>query len=117
MEKAVEKYGGGQFVVPTGGEFINMDRYTGARMADDAEGENVVAEFFREGDEPVFGVSLNDGFALGSNLKSEEALLNEAIEAAEAAEAALESGEGDAVVVPSDDNKADFGTLSSGGLY
>ena len=114
MTKAVEKYGGGQFVVPSGGEFINMDRYTGARLAEDAEGENVVAEFFREGDEPVFGISLNDGFALGSNLKSEETLLNEALEAAEAAQDVDEDG---TVVVPADDNKADFGTLSSGGLY
>lgn len=120
MVEAVEKFGGGQFVVPNGGEFINMDRYSGARLPEDAEGEHVVAEYFREGDEPVFGVSLTDGFAMGSNLKSEEDLLNEALEAAEAAEAAAEAGEGGvegSVVIPADENKADFGTLSSGGLY
>lgn len=114
MVEAVEKYGGGQFVVPAGGEFIKMDRFTGARLPDDAEGENVVAEYFRIGEEPVFGLSLTDTFAMGANLKSEEQLLNEALEAAEAAQDAAEEG---TVVVPTDDTKADFGTLSSGGLY
>jgi penicillin-binding protein 1A len=118
MEKAVEKYGGGQFVVPNGGQFINMDRFTGARLPEDAEGDNVVAEYFRIGDEPVFGVSMTDSFAMGSNLKSEAVLAEEAAEAAEAAAAAaaLNGATGETTVVP-DDDKADFGTLSSGGLY
>ena len=115
MVKAVEKFGGGPFRVPEGGHFINMDRNTGARLPEDAEGDHVVAEFFREGDEPVFGVSIDGGFALGANLKSEEQLFLEQQEAAEAAEAAAENGE---FLEPSTtEPKADFGTLSSGGLY
>ncbi len=55
MEKAVAKYGGGPFEVPPGGHFIKIDRYTGARLPDGASGANVVAEYFREGEEPVFG--------------------------------------------------------------
>lgn len=117
MTEAVEKFGGGQFVVPNGGQFIKMDRYTGARLPDDAEGEHVVAEFFREGDEPVFGVSLTDGFAMGANLKSESDIAAEAAAAAEAAEAAVEAGEEGATTVLPDSGKADFGTVSSGGLY
>ena len=118
MEKAVEKYGGGQFVVPPGGQFINMDRYSGARLPDDAEGENVVAEYFRIGEEPVFGVSITDSFALGTNLKSERDIAEEAAAAAEAAATAAENGEGgEATPLPADEGKADFGTLSSGGLY
>ena len=117
MKEAVEKFGGGQFVVPNGGQFINMDRYTGARLPDDAEGEQVVAEFFREGDEPVFGVSLTDGFAMGANLKSEDDIAAEAAAAAEAAEAAIEAGEDSTTTILPDSGKADFGTVSSGGLY
>ena len=114
MEKAVEKYGGGPFRVPEGGVFINMDRHTGARLPEDAEGDNVVAEYFREGEEPVFGVSIDGGFALGANLKSEEQLFLEQQQATEAAEAAAENGEAAPLVT---EPKADFGTLSSGGLY
>jgi penicillin-binding protein 1A len=95
-----------------------MDRYSGARLPDDAEGENVVAEYFRIGEEPVFGVSITDSFALGTNLKSERDIAEEAAAAAEAAATAAENGEGgEATPLPADEGKADFGTLSSGGLY
>ena len=66
---AIKKYGGGEFVVPEGGQFINIDRLSGSRLSDDAEGENVVAEYFREGREPVFGVAFDGGFAMGSNFE------------------------------------------------
>jgi hypothetical protein len=36
MEKAIEKYGGGPFEVPPGGRFIKIDRFSGARLPDDA---------------------------------------------------------------------------------
>ena len=36
MEKAVEKYGGGPFEVPPGGHFIKIDRFSGARLPEDA---------------------------------------------------------------------------------
>ncbi|MCB1349414.1 MAG: penicillin-binding protein, partial [Maritimibacter sp.] len=36
MTEAVKKYGGGKFKVPAGGQFIKIDRYTGARLPDDA---------------------------------------------------------------------------------
>ena len=68
MEEAVKKYGGGRFVVPPGGKFINIDRHNGARLPDDADGDNVVAEYFRDGEEPVFGVAFDGGFALGASL-------------------------------------------------
>ena len=48
MEKAVEKYGGGRFAIPPGGRFIKIDRFSGARLPDYAEGDNVVAEYFRD---------------------------------------------------------------------
>lgn len=68
MEKAVAKYGAGKFKVPPGGYFINIDRYTGARLSDDARGDFVVAEYFREGEDPNFGIMFDGGFAMGSDL-------------------------------------------------
>lgn len=105
MEEAVKKYGGGPFTVPEGGHFIKIDRFTGARLSDDASGANVVAEYFRNGSEPVFGVTYDGGFAMGSNLPLFK-------EATGGREVTTSSG-GTAVVGP----KANFGTVSSGGLY
>ena len=70
MTEATAKFGGGPFEVPDGGRFIKIDRFSGTRLPDDAEGEQVVAEYFREGEEPVFGISgmIDGGFAMGANL-------------------------------------------------
>jgi penicillin-binding protein 1A len=107
MSEAIKEYGGGKFKIPPGGHFINIDRYTGARLPDGATGENVVAEYFRDGDEPIFGVSFDGGFAMGSDLP----LFDEA-GGGGARQVTTSSGK-KAVVGP----KASFGTLSSGGLY
>lgn len=107
MTEAIKKYGGGKFRVPPGGHFIKIDRYTGARLDNDASGASVVAEYFRDGEEPVFGITFDGGFAMGSNLP----LLDE-VQAYGGREVTTSTGE-KAVVGP----KADFGTMSSGGLY
>jgi len=107
MQKAVTKYGGGKFRIPPGGRFIKIDRFTGARLSDDASGPNVVAEYFRDGEEPIFGITFDGGFAMGSNLP----LFEEASRSG-AREVTTSTGR-KAVVGP----KASFGTLSSGGLY
>jgi len=108
MTKATAKYGGGPFEVPPGGHFIKIDRFTGARLPDDASGEYVVAEYFRDGEEPIFGLTYDGGFAMGSNLPlfAPGDIGDEGN--------TIETVTGDVVVVP---KKADFGTLSSGGLY
>ncbi|MDX2485647.1 MAG: PBP1A family penicillin-binding protein [Pseudodonghicola sp.] len=106
MEKAVKKFGGGPFKVPPGGHFIKIDRYTGARLPDDASGQYVVAEYFRDGEEPIFGLAYDGGFAMGSNLPLFE-------EVAGAGRQVTTSGGGTVTVGP----KANFGTVSSGGLY
>jgi len=105
MQTATEKYGGGLFDVPPGGHFIKIDRYTGARLPDDATGPHVVAEYFRDGEEPLFGIMFDGGFAMGSNLP----LYGQDQGAAGATETAQNPA-----TLP---EKADFGTLSSGGLY
>ncbi|WP_170514795.1 penicillin-binding protein 1A [Ruegeria atlantica] len=68
MEKAVEKYGGGPFEVPEGGHFIKIDRFSGARLAADATGDYVVAEYFRDGVDGFIDRVYDGGFAVGSDL-------------------------------------------------
>lgn len=105
MSEAVEKYGGGKFRVPEACQFINIDRFTGARLGDGASGANVVTECFREGEEPIFGITFDGGFAMGSNF--------EQIAPGNSSKQVTTSTGKKAVVGP----KASFGTLSSGGLY
>ncbi|MEC8666364.1 MAG: PBP1A family penicillin-binding protein [Pseudomonadota bacterium] len=106
MTEAAKEYGGGRFKVPPGGHFINIDRYTGARLPDGASGENVVAEYFRDGEEPIFGITFDGGFAMGADLP----LFDEAQTGPR--QVTTSTGK-KATVGP----KASFGTLSSGGLY
>jgi len=107
MTEAVEKFGGGPFEVPPGGRFIKIDRFTGARLPDDASGANVVAEYFRTGEEPVFGVSYDGGYAMGDDLDVYEPGEREAVQ-----EVITTTGERKQV-----GDKATFGAMSSGGLY
>ncbi len=106
MTKATEKFGGGPFEVPPGGHFIKIDRFTGSRLPDNATGPYVVAEYFRDGVDPVFGLAYDGGFAMGSNLPLVEEVVSSGRQV-------RTSTGGTAVVGP----KANFGTVSSGGLY
>ncbi|MDA8584668.1 PBP1A family penicillin-binding protein [Rhodobacteraceae bacterium] len=108
MEKAVAKYGGGRFAIPPGGRFINIDRYNGARLPDNARGENVVSEYFREGEQPVFGIAFDGGFAMGANLPlyTEELLSDVPTQ--------IETGSGRIVTIP---KQATTSEISSGSLY
>ena len=106
MEPAVERFGGGPFAIPEGCSFINIDRFSGSRLPDDASGDNVVSECFRAGEEPIFGVTYDGGFEMSGDLP----LVSE-VQAA--SRNVTTSTGGTATVGPS----AGFGTLSSGGLY
>jgi len=112
MKKAVDKYGAGKFTVPPGGYWVNIDRFTGARLGPGASGPNVVAEYFREGEEPIFGMAamLDGGFGMGSNLPM-FAVGEDELE--QTGTAVTTSTGKKAVIAP----KASFGSLSSGGLY
>ena len=113
MEDAIKKYGGAAFKVPPGGYFRKIDRFTGQPLPDNASGDNVVAEYFREGEDALIGLGLvvDGGFAMGENLP---------LFAYGEGEGDVDQGktvtnsEGERVIVP---KKADFGTVSSGGLY
>ncbi|WP_095589354.1 penicillin-binding protein 1A [Actibacterium ureilyticum] len=109
MNAAVKTHGGGEFRIPPGGHFIKIDRYSGARLPNDASGDHVVAEYFRDGEEPIFGLGalIDGGFAMGANLP-----LFGRGESDEGTTVTTSTGK-KATVGP----KASFGTLSSGGLY
>ena len=106
MKVATEKFGGGPFEVPEGGHFIKIDRYTGARLPNSASGAYVVAEYFRDGAEPIFGLAFDGGFAMGSDLPLLE-------EVQQSGRQVTTSSGGTAVLGP----KATFGTVTSGGQY
>ena len=110
MKVAIQKYGGSRFKVPPGGYFVKIDRFTGARLPDDASGENVVAEYFREGEDPIFGLGalVDGGFEMGQNLPLF------AYGETESGGSTVTTATGETKVIP---KKADFGTVSSGGLY
>ncbi|NNE87570.1 MAG: PBP1A family penicillin-binding protein [Silicimonas sp.] len=108
MTEAIKKYGGGRFAIPRGGRFIKIDRFTGARLPDYADGDHVVAEYFREGEEPVFGIAFDGGFAMGANLPlfTDAELGNNTTE--------VETATGETIVIP---EQATANEISSGGLY
>ncbi|WP_374427014.1 penicillin-binding protein 1A [Tabrizicola sp.] len=113
MEDAIKNYGGGEFKVPPGGYFRKIDRFTGQPLPDDATGDNVVAEYFREGEEALVGLGMvvDGGFAMGENLPL---FAYGEGEGGGDQGTTVTNSEGQQVVVP---KKADFGTVSSGGLY
>ena len=110
MDVAVKKYGGTKFTVPPGGYFKKIDRFSGAILPDNASGPNVVAEYFREGEDPLSGLGtlVDGGFEMGSNLPLF------AYGETEEGGATVTTATGETKVIP---KKANFGTVSSGGLY
>ena len=112
MEEAIGEFGGGRFAVPPGGHFIRIDRQSGARLDDDASGPDVVAEYFRDGEEPVFGIDalIDGGFVMGMSLPVFEQDAGAAVPVA-GSEAEDATGQ---LPIP---GQSGFGTLSAGGLY
>ncbi|WP_138934195.1 penicillin-binding protein 1A [Roseovarius arcticus] len=107
MQKATAKYGGGEFAIPPGGHFIKIDRFSGARLPDSASGPNVVAEYFRDGEDPIFGLAFDGGFAMGTDLELFQEGGGEVVR-----DLTTSSGQTGQV-----GKKATFGSMSSGGLY
>ena len=94
--------------VPPGGHFIKIDRFTGGRQSDDASGDYVVAEYFRDGTDPMFGMAFDGGFAMGQDL-----LLFDEVTTSPGRQVRTSTG-GTATV---GGGNASFGQVSSGGLY
>lgn len=119
MRQAVEEYGGSQFRVPEGGYFVKIDRFTGARLSADATGDNVISEFFREGSDLNTGMDYIDGGFEAKIMPGVEGLpvtLKELPKSGQGTHGtkAITTSTGQKRVIP---GKADFGTISSGGLY
>jgi penicillin-binding protein 1A len=112
MQEAIKKYGGTEFKVPPGGHFISINRFTGERLAAGAEGDFVQAEYFRDGEDTLFGLDglVDGGFGMGENLPL--FAIGE-VGGDEGGTTVTTSG-GETKVIP---KKANFGTVSSGGLY
>ncbi|SEQ68997.1 penicillin-binding protein 1A [Loktanella sp. DSM 29012] len=106
MREAIKTYGGTAFRAPESCQFINIDRFTGARMPDGASGDNIIAECFRAGEEPIFGITFDGGFAMAADLPLFD-------EVPQAARQVTTSTGSTATVGP----RATAGALSSGGLY
>ncbi|MEM6375040.1 MAG: PBP1A family penicillin-binding protein [Pseudomonadota bacterium] len=107
METAIAKYGGADFSVPNDCLFINIDRFSGARLSPEAAGPAVVPECFRGGGDIMFGVMYDGGFAMGGDFTRFEAGETEQTQ-----EVVTSTGERALV-----GEKSSFGNLSSGGLY
>ena len=106
MQEAIGQYGSGNFKVPADCQFINIDRFSGGRLPIDAVGENVVAECFRPGEEPLFGIMFDGGFAMAADLPLFDEVPRQRREVTTSTGETATVGE-----------KATFGTLSTGGLY
>jgi penicillin-binding protein 1A len=108
MKQALVNHGSFDMPVPPNAHFVKLDRFTGERLSDDAAGEWVVAELFRDGEEPdygAFGTFVDGGFVMGRDLL---------LFARGETEGETVTVDGQTTVIPP---KATFGTLSSGGLY
>ncbi|AUH32877.1 penicillin-binding protein 1A [Paracoccus tegillarcae] len=109
MREAVQKYGGTDFRVPPGGHWVKINRVTGQRLPDDASGPDVISEYFRDGTDPDWlSPLIVGGFGDDTTTLPWEA------SASSNAATAITTSTGQQKVIP---KKADFGTLSSGGLY
>ena len=106
MTQAIKTYGGGKFNVPSDCQFIKIGRFSGARLPDSDSGDDVIAECFRPGEEPVFGITFDGGFGMAADLPLFDVVPR-------ATRSVKSSSGGTAQVGP----KASFGLLSSGGLY
>ncbi|MDO5706226.1 MAG: PBP1A family penicillin-binding protein [Paracoccus sp. (in: a-proteobacteria)] len=109
MRQAVRKYGGTAFKVPPGGFWVKIDRVTGQRLPDNATGDNVISEYFRNGTDPDWmSPVIVSGFGDGPVTLPWQA------DASQERARNVTTSTGERRVIP---QRADFGTLSSGGLY
>ena len=67
------------WAVPPGGHFIKIDRHTGQRLADNAEGGNVQAEYIRDGQDLMvgaYGETVDAGWKMGADVPLFESVRN-----------------------------------------
>ncbi len=114
MAAAAEMFGTPDFRVPANGVFLKFDRMSGARLPADAEGDHVISELFRLGEEPDPGEMnvIGGGFAEGEDL-----LMISQRDSEPDPESDGPAPEPDPVEASQARENASFGSLTSGGLY
>ena len=111
MDTALKSHGTFRYERPPNTTLVNIDRFSGARVEDGASGDTVIAELFRTGEEPdygLYGSYIDGGFGMGADLLLFDRTATTSV-----------------TIVDSDGNttteevlaKPSFGSLSSGGLY
>ena len=111
MKVALENHGSYDFPRPADAVTVKIDRYSGARLDDDASGPDVVAELFRAGEEPDYGFYggfIDGGFAMGADLLL---FTRKETTTVTVTDSSGRSQSKEVLAKPS------FGSLSSGGLY
>jgi penicillin-binding protein 1A len=71
IQKAMEGQGPVKWPVPPGGSFVKIDRHTGQRLPDFAEGDNVQSEYVRDGQELMvggYGRTVDAGWKMGADV-------------------------------------------------
>jgi len=71
MKTALKDHGSYRFPRPANTTFVKIDRFSGARLEDNASGDTVITELFRTGEEPdygFYGAFIDGGFAMGQDL-------------------------------------------------
>jgi penicillin-binding protein 1A len=111
IAEAMKGQGPAKWAVPPGGYFIKVDRRSGQRLADDATGANVQAEYVRDGQERIgvgeFGQTVDGGWKMGTDVPLFTA-------GESAAEVERVQVRGQTRALPKNPTR---GNLSSGGLY
>ncbi|MEH6788552.1 MAG: PBP1A family penicillin-binding protein [Paracoccus sp. (in: a-proteobacteria)] len=109
MRQAIKEFGGTDFKVPPGGYWVKIDRFTGQRLPDSASGDNVIAEYFRDGTDPDWlSPVVISGFGDATPVLPWEA------GSGSRGATSITTSTGKRKVIP---RSTDFGTMSSGGLY
>ncbi len=111
MQTALKDHGSYRFQRPPGTTFVKIDRFSGARLEDNATGDAVITELFRVGEEPdygFYGAFIDGGFAMGQDL-----LLYNREETTTVTVTDSQGNTTTQEVIA----KPSFGSLSSGGLY
>ena len=111
IKKAMAGQGPVTWPVPPGGHFIKIDRHTGQRLPDYAEGANVQAEYIRDGQELMvgaFGETVDAGWKMGADVPLFESVRNSPADRA---------GDGARPDPRRCRANPSLGSMSSGGLY
>lgn len=110
IKKAMAGQGPASWPVPPGGHFIKIDRHTGQRLPDFAEGDNVQSEYIRDGQELLvggFGQTVDGGWKMGADVPLFDSVRN-------SPQVERVTVRGQSRSLPSNPS---LGSMSSGGLY